>query len=122
VRMDIQTAVQISSLSPEYPIGILDLLTEGEPAPLEPHVWPQAPAAIESAVTTGDQWLVALRRKVRDARQKQHVDNRAYERRVANRLAMSRDLRTSRRLDIAIAVLVVALLIALACMIPVWLS
>jgi hypothetical protein len=89
VRMDIQTAVCIASLS-DRPLGLVELLTESAPAPLEAHDWPAAPAAVENAIVTAGRYREMLARKVRMARQEQALGYDRFGRRLAERKRVHR--------------------------------
>jgi len=123
VRMDIQTAVQIASLS-EFPMGLAELLTETAAVELEPlGLGPLCPHevaisrtvdAVSHAVDVTNTWRIQLTERLRVYRETRRQDNRAFERRVKNRMAMARESRLINRLDITLAVLGVALFIAFA--------
>jgi hypothetical protein len=114
VRMDIQTAVQITSLS-DQPLGLVELLTESAPVHLDPLDGPaEGPFdnVISNVVTTGTRWRDALAARVRMARQVRETDWPAYERRRENRIAYARDTQLMRILGWSAVVLAMGALIA----------
>lgn len=113
VRMDITTAVQIASLS-EYPMGIVELLTESAPVALDPLGGPLVTCVdrgISSMVMRADRWRCELARRARVARQAVSIDKPAIERRAANLREIEREDRLMR---IATRVVAIALVVCVA--------
>lgn len=88
VRMDIQTAVQISSLS-DYPMGMVELLTFTEPARLDPLGGP-LPGVVSTAVSALVDKAAPLRARM--ARQTLIIDkDGVHRRRAIDRAGRSED-------------------------------
>lgn len=96
VRMDIQTAVQVSRMASPFD-AVPVLLTTSNPAPVETQEWPAQPVAVENVITAGAELLHSIRMR----RQARELDYPAHERRRANNDALVSLERQSQWLYIA---------------------
>lgn len=114
VRMDIQTAVQIASLS-DQPLGLVELLTDTAPVHLGEFVGPAEgvfDAVVVDVVDTTRRWRDAMARRVRRAREASRLD-KDIARSAAFLARMARDRRITNMLAWACVVIATALVVAL---------